>query len=652
MTELTWSFGSVTGGVRYGFKNSGIHLFGNNTFESMIREGIQNSIDAKDDSNQDAVHVSFTIDEFNPQTQTELDGLVVYLQAGLKQEEASDKNSDASRWYRDSIKKINMGKSIRVLGVHDSNTVGLAGSTDDSKEVSSPWVALVRGQGINVKRNSNALGGFGHGSNAAFGMSNLRTVFYLSPSVDESGKDVTRFQGHSILQTLDIDGVKTNRDGFFGKESAGDAAVLLDNEIPQWFSDIRNKTVGPGRGTSVFIFDPRENLVEDFWQALQTCVIANYAYAILKGRLEVSFDNGAKVDSSNVTEIFDQLSISAGDNYFGLSEAIAESMQSATTVMHPTLASDHSESVLTFGQYDWFLRLGDDVQGKHVGIARDPGMLITREAQQLRQFQGYSDFDLFVCVRSGTVDEQTGNMRGGARIIKAMEDPSHTKLEFDWVSDSEKAEFKSSYNKFTASVRDIVKEHASPVFADVIDIDIEDLLGDDPLGENLATEGLDVVVLKPGRKKRPTPVRATTGTGTSGDTNPPDGGGGKGGQGGKGGNPPDNPGGVLPGEVVFEKAPLRSLRVVHLSDTADGWSSVRVVVNAEKAGRRKLSLFAAGETDRLSIQVRDPKSKDSTAVDLIELDGTESGRVEQMILVPTEVLRYALSGEIHYGIQS
>ena len=648
MTENTWSFGTVTGGNVKGFKDSGIHLFGNNTFESMIREGIQNSIDAQDASSEGPVHVSFTIDEFNPQTQSELEGLVSYLEAGQKQEEASNENSEASKWYRESVKKIRNGSSIKVLGVHDANTVGLTGTTDETSEVVSPWIALVKGQGINVKRSTDSLGGFGHGSNAAFGMSNLRTVFYLSPSLDELEKPVTRFQGHSILQTLNMNGVKTNSDGFFG---IAPSEPLLNSDVPQWFLDIRENTVGPGKGTSVFIVDPRDYLVEDFWQALQTCAIANFAYAILKGRLEVSFDNGAKVDSSNVTEIFDELTSEAGDHYFGLSEAIAESLQSATTVLHPTLSSEHSESVPTFGQDDWFIRLGDEVKGKHVGIARDPGMLITREAQQLRQFQGYSDFDLFVCVRSGTIDEHTGIMRGGARIIKAMEDPSHTKLHFDWVSDSERAEFKTSYGKFAASVRDLVREHASPVFADVIDIDVEDLLGDDPLGEKLETEGFDVVVLKPGRKKRPTPLRIAQGSGTPGEAQVPEGVGGQGGPGGQGGNPPENPGGGVPGQVTYEKAPLRSLRVVHLSDTPDGWSTVRVVLTAEKAGHRRIALFAAGETDRLPISIKASDSKDPQPAEVIDLVGTETGRVEQLVLVPTAVLRYALSGEIHYGIQ-
>lgn len=480
-------------------------------------------------------------------------------------------------------------------------------------------------------------------------MSNLRTVFYLSPSINEFEQPVTRFQGHSILQTLNIDGIKTNSDGFFGEAPA---EPLLGTDIPKWFLDIREHAVGKGKGTSVFIVDPREYLVDDFWQALQTCAIANFAYAILKHRLKISFDNGTKVDSSNVREVFDELTLTAGDNYFGLSEAVAESMQSATTVLHPTVTSDHSESVPTFGQYDWFIRLGDEVKGKKVGIARDPGMLITREAQQLKQFQGYSDFDLFVCVRSGTIDQHTRKMRGGARIIKAMEDPSHTKLEFDWVDDSDRAEFKASYSKFAASVRGIVKELASPVFADVIDIDVEDLLGDDPLGEKLETEGFDVVVLKPGRKKRPTPVRIANGYGSSGEVAIPEGEGGQGGPGGKGGNSPENPGGGVPGQVSYEKAPLRSLRVVHLSDAPDGWSTVRVVLVAEKAGHRRLSLFAAGETDRLPIPIKPTVSGDAYATEVIDIVGTETGRVEQLVLVPKEVLRYALSGEIHYGIQS
>lgn len=654
MNKATWSFGTNKGGGRDGFRNSGIHLFGNRTFESMIREGIQNSIDAKDDSVEGPVHVAFTIDDFNPQIYKELEDLVEFLTAGLSIEQKLDRNSEATKWYQDSINKIVRGKCIQVLGVHDGNTIGLEGTADRESDDVSPYTALVASQGINVKRDGDSLGGFGHGSNAAFGMSDLRTVFYLSPSTDENGLEVTRFEGHSILQTLKIDGKRTNKDGFYGiKTDDGGTRAMHGDEIPTWFSNIRNKAVGSGKGTSVFIFEPQVQLVTDFWKALQTCVIANFAYAILKGKLEVSIAGDQKITADNLKLVFNSLIQENEENYYGLSEYIAKSMESAKTVILPDRSGDVSRSVVGFGQYDWFLRVGESVKGRNVGIARDPGMLITRDAQNLQGFNGLNDFDLFVCVKAGSTNPETGKVGGGAKVIKAMEDPSHSLLVIDWVKPDLRTEYKSSYKKFTEDVRNFIKEFATPELKDVIDIDIEDLLGDDPLGEKLEAEGLDVVKLRPGRRKRlhfQSPKMGGTGT-SVGTGTPPAGEGGNGGPGGGQGNPPQDPAGTIrvAGDL-YEKSPLRALRVVPLGEAGDGWSRIKIIVNAEKKGKRRIALLSSGESLANLIEISEDVEKVSAPVFNLELIGSESGRVEQVIKVRTESLDFALSGEIYYGV--
>lgn len=654
MNKATWYFGSNQGGGRDGFRNSGIHLFGNRTFESMIREGIQNSIDAKDDLADGPVHVAFTLDEFNPQVQKELESLVEFLNAGLSIEQKRDRNSEATKWYQGSINKIVRGKAIQVLGVHDGNTVGLEGTADRESDDISPYTALVCSQGINVKRDGDSLGGFGHGSNAAFGMSDLRTVFYLSPSTDEKGLDVTRFQGHSILQTLKVNGNRTNKDGFYGIETEnGDTRAMLGDEIPTWFSDIRSKAVGNGKGTSVYIFEPQVQLVTDFWKALQTCVIANYAYAIHKGKLEVSVGADLRISANNLESVFNSLIQENEENYYGLSEHIAKSMESAKTVISPDRSGDVTRSVVGFGQYDWFLRVGESVKGRNVGIARDPGMLITRDAKNLQGFNGFNDFDLFVCVKAGSTNPETGVVGGGAKVIKAMEDPSHTKLEFDWVNPSNRTEYKSSYKKFTDDVRNFIKEFATPELKDVIDIDIEDLLGDDPLGEKLEAEGLDVVKLRPGRRKRhnfQSPKLGGSGT-SVGTGTPPAGEGGNGGPGGGQGNPPQDPAGTIrvAGEL-YERSPLRSLRIVPLGEAGDGWSRIKIIVNAEKKGKRRIALLSSGESLANLIEIAEDGDKASAPALNLDLIGSESGRVEQVIKVRTESLNFALSGEIYYGV--
>jgi hypothetical protein len=220
--KIGWDFGRVSGGVIQGFNNSNINLFGNDVLESVVRECIQNSIDAHDDSAQGPTQVAFTVNYLDPQANDVTPGLKPFMDAGLEQEKSAASNGHAADWYRRASSLLGGRNRIPILGIHDANTVGLSETHAEIAGASSPWLALVRAQGVNRKRDESSLGGFGHGSNAPFGLSKLRTVFYHSPSLDEDKRTIERFQGHAILQTLNIDGDSTTPDGFYGNLINGD----------------------------------------------------------------------------------------------------------------------------------------------------------------------------------------------------------------------------------------------------------------------------------------------------------------------------------------------------------------------------------------------------------------------------------------------
>jgi hypothetical protein len=87
-----------------------------------------------------------------------------------------------------------------------------------------------------------------------------------------------------------------------------------------------------------------------------------------------------------------------------------------------------------------------------VGIARQNGMLITETPQGLMKFPGTKPFDLFLCVEG----------ESGSRILRSIEDPSHTKFEFDRIPDlEERYEAEIAYKAFLKEVRQLILEHAA-----------------------------------------------------------------------------------------------------------------------------------------------------------------------------------------------
>lgn len=122
-----WSFGRVQGAVIAGFKNSGIDLFQGNPLDRMVRECIQNSLDAKDDAVDGPVLVAMTLDSINPAEGEILSGLDPYLSLGLAQSIAN--GGKEKSWYKESKKTVAQ-ESVQILGIHDANTIGLRGTRD------------------------------------------------------------------------------------------------------------------------------------------------------------------------------------------------------------------------------------------------------------------------------------------------------------------------------------------------------------------------------------------------------------------------------------------------------------------------------------------------------------------------------------------
>ncbi len=449
---MNWVFPSNNGGEVDGFNNASIDTFNGTKLFSVVRETIQNSMDARLDKDK-PVRVSFTLSNIEKSKAIGINELVPFLQsAGETARSQQSKTHSSVRFFEQAVHAIADSKSIPVFTISDFNTCGLEGDYDDTDPgfKGDKWYALIKGSGLSQKSTDGALGSFGHGSKAPFAASSLRTVFYFS-HILKNGKPESRFQGKSILQSIRLkNATMTQGTGYFSNSEKCDP--ILNSDIPVWIKELRD-VAGQGTGTTIVVpFPDLGSVADNFWQEMQISIIHNFYLAIKNRNLEIDFNGKESINSQNLVPQFEKLMKDLVTNVpEGLEDKMA-ALECAKTIEFYTSEKKGILISKPFGRISWYMRTGDDVSWRGVGIARQNGMLITETPQGLMKFPGTKPFDLFLCVEG----------ESGSRILRSIEDPSHTKFEFDRIPDlEERYEAESSYRAFTKEVRQLILEHAA-----------------------------------------------------------------------------------------------------------------------------------------------------------------------------------------------
>jgi len=486
---MEWDFPSNGGGETDGFNNSSIDTFIGRRVFSVIRETIQNSMDASL-SKSTPVKIFFSMDEVLKSDAKGITELLVFLK--MAEKTAKDQHGGehpAPKFFQRAIDRVQSSKSITFFSIHDFGTTGLTGSTESGRGKLGAWLALTKGSGLSIKNAPGSLGSFGHGSKAPFAISQIRTVFYFS-RVLEGSKIESRFQGKSILQSMEKqNGEMTQGTGYFGHKQR--CTPLIDGEIPEWVSRLRGQ-FGEGIGTSLVVPLPDLGLKpNEFWRDIKVSILSNFYYAILRGNLEIGLGKEV-IDSSNLSECLDSTLAEISEESEDKREELREDLRSAITIQYPSIDKHGSFMSKTFGEIQWFMRMGQDIDWRHVGVARQNGMLISRRAKNLERFTGTKPFDMFLCV--------TGD--DGSKTLRAAENPAHTEFEFDRITDPVERKNKlKSYSEFTKEIRELIRTHASiDSSAEIFTDDLDDFFeGFNSLSNNqgIFERSIDLIVQKP-----------------------------------------------------------------------------------------------------------------------------------------------------------
>ena len=458
MTSASWNFPDNRGGLAAGFNDSSIDTFKGQRLSALVRETIQNSLDAKSRDNM-PVTVQFTISDINSDEIPEIVSLSNHLEKAKATAQKQDLNQ-AVVFYDTGLSFLKQSK-IKILGIHDYNTTGLTGPITGP---TGPWFALTKGAGLTQKNSGGSLGSFGHGSKAPFAFSELRTIFYYT-QIKTSEEGSKRFQGKSILQSYELEeGMMSQGTGFYGIPTKG-LSPLLDHQIPKWAEELRLQAT-EDHGTSLFI--PAPVIGEGAEKAIMLVAIANFFYAIKSGSLVIKIGKLHVLNSDNIIDNY----LSFKDNISSYAselniEAIEDAFESIETIVSPSVFGE--QQIPNFGRIDWYLRLSPDIETRYVSVARGNGMLITKRPPGLMRFPNLKTFDFFVCV-SGE----------GSQILKSIENPEHNNFEFDRIDNiALRRATRRKYDNFTKVVRDILNRHAEYNLTDQIMIDdLQDLFSD------------------------------------------------------------------------------------------------------------------------------------------------------------------------------
>lgn len=291
MARPTWRFPSRNDGIDYVNDPSSAH-FSDSPIAKLVRELIQNSLDAKDPGFAEPVTVTFS----QTTVGRELIGgtaLKRHLQSCLDRANDDDR-PDIVDVYGTALSVIER-PVIPCLKVWDAGTVGL----NDAR-----WKALVIQEGAVSKGNGAPGGSYGIGKNAILNVSDLQTVFYSTRLVEGRKGLVTKLQGKATL-TGHPDPYGTGDDlqhiGFYGLQGN---APIQGRDVPEFFQLTET-------GTGVFImgFNPHSS---DWVDRMATAVIENFFYAIHNQKLTVEIvpetGNLVKIDHQTIDYLFDRLS--------------------------------------------------------------------------------------------------------------------------------------------------------------------------------------------------------------------------------------------------------------------------------------------------------------------------------------------------------
>lgn len=428
MPELTWQFDENRTGERDGWHDTGVSHFTANRLDSLVREAIQNSLDARSDPSQPGI-VKFSYERVKGNL-IDSNSLIRSILASVESPDNDDRDKDAFRETALSLLK-GKNKSVRVLKIEDANTTG---AKDDGPEPTM-WEALTKGSGLNVKGARDAGGSFGVGKFAAFAASDVRTVLYSTAWQDQRNSGLHhRFIGRTILVSR-TEGKKKKRLRGVGYLATDGFNAAKDDEVPDRFKRDRP-------GATLWIL---KRLDASWRDSVCQSVVAHFFHAIIHGGLDATVDRTA-ISDRNINDF-------VKDDHQGaiLRKFIFVSRQQP-------IETTHIEGIGTANLRLEVYRNDRTNKERNVAMVRDAGMMITDVRANMgigigRINSNWHGFTAVIECRS----------EGRSSLLRDCESPKHNSVSVDEIEDeNRRREAERRLRELGAWVKSALRKYVEP----------------------------------------------------------------------------------------------------------------------------------------------------------------------------------------------
>ena len=305
--NLVWNFPKSGFGTQSSSDNNNIDTFADDRIGNLVREILQNSLDAS--LNEQPIRVEFRT--FKAKT-ADFPGLISfknYLQNWKESQVDLEEDDKDLLFVNRALAELDKEEMV-WLRISDFNTTGLWGSTSSSSK--TPYFSFVHGAGKNSKQNANSGGSKGVGKNAIFANSNLQTLFVSTFTKDNE----KAFIGVGFLVSSDENNI--NKDWTQGVGFCVEDNELKANNKPSqniYDLDPTFDRAKEGVGTDIYI--PSFMCDDDWINQISGQVVYSFLPAILKKRLSVRIIDGLgelnievekEINASNISYLINQSS--------------------------------------------------------------------------------------------------------------------------------------------------------------------------------------------------------------------------------------------------------------------------------------------------------------------------------------------------------
>lgn len=388
-------------------------------WDSLVRECIQNSLDAVKDPNQPVI-VKFDFKNMPIRSYTNFFELKTHIESCL-----TTFPDTAKAQYGQMLKLfdriIGVGNNpMPYLQVSDYNTKGMA---YDENNDSCNFSAFVRGLGVHGgDQTANGRGGsFGLGKSTFFKMSPIRTM--IVSTYTSEGQYV--FEGVSSLTTHNLNGEKLSHIGYYDNRNGN---PVTDAEfIPARFVRKPDENGKTSSGTDIFIMGRK--LEDGDMDIIKRQVLTHYWLSIYKGKLIVEL-----AEANTIKEIIRK------DKLQEMMEiTFSSTIDNARNSINPRpyydavvnaevspICKHVKKKLLNLGDVELFLMKNKEAQKDRLTFFRLPCMIVMRRStsQFNLRINNYGVYGVFVCSNNC-----------GDRLLKHLENPAHDEWnEKNWTN--------------------------------------------------------------------------------------------------------------------------------------------------------------------------------------------------------------------------